>query len=130
MAIKQQYVLSQSNTAKSNHLHQLSFQHFVDITYISGTFVQAHKPAGIIDTVVHMQKMFGTNNHYIQDDQILYKHCTDPTVEAVFPHLHVESQLVVTHAKLKKEIRDYLKHVCCSCEQLHQRKSVTVSEHF
>ena len=45
----------------------------------------------------------------------------------MFPHL--ESQLTVTHAKLitelEKEISDYPEHVCCSCEQLHQRKSVT-----
>ena len=53
--------------------------------------------------------------------------CKIKIFNLVFSQL--ESQLVVTHAKLitqlEKEINDYPEHVCCSCEQLHQRKSVT-----
>ena len=60
------------------------------------------------------------------DVKSMYEQCTDSTVEAAFPHL--ESQLAVTHTKLitelEKEISDYPEHVCCSCEQQHQRKSV------
>ena len=42
---------------------------------------------------------------------------------------HLESQLLITHAQLitqlEKEINDFLEHAYCSCERLHQRKSVT-----
>ena len=42
---------------------------------------------------------------------------------------NVESQLLITHAQvisdLEKEIDDDPEHACCSCERLHQRKSVT-----
>ena len=40
-----------------------------------------------------------------------------------------ESELLLTHAlfitQLEKEIDDFPEHTCCSCNQLHQRKSVT-----
>ena len=43
---------------------------------------------------------------------------------------NLESHLLTTCAKLMinldKEIDDYPEHVCCSCERLHQRKSVTI----
>ena len=43
---------------------------------------------------------------------------------------NLEEQLLVTHAKLitklEKEIEDFPEHVCCSCERLFQKKSVTV----
>ena len=42
---------------------------------------------------------------------------------------NLESQLVIVHAhlisKLEKEIDDDPEHACCSCERLHQRKTVT-----
>ena len=42
---------------------------------------------------------------------------------------NLESQLVIMHAhmisKLEKEIDDDPEHACCSCERLHQRKTVT-----
>ena len=42
---------------------------------------------------------------------------------------NVESQLLITHAQvindLEKEIDDDPEHPFCSCERLHQRKSVT-----
>ena len=41
----------------------------------------------------------------------------------------LESELLLTHAllitQLEKEIDDFPEHACCSCDQLHQRKSVT-----
>ena len=41
----------------------------------------------------------------------------------------VESSLLLTHTQLiadyDKELDDHAEHVCCSCEQLHQRKSVS-----
>ena len=43
---------------------------------------------------------------------------------------NLESHLLTTYAKLMidldKEIDDYPEHVCCSCERVHQRKSVTI----
>ena len=41
----------------------------------------------------------------------------------------VESSLLLTHAQLKanndKVLDDHAEHVCCSCERLYQRKSVS-----
>ena len=43
---------------------------------------------------------------------------------------NLETQLFITHAgliaELEKEIDDFPEYICCSCERLHQRKSVTV----
>ena len=39
---------------------------------------------------------------------------------------HLESQLLITHAELITWLeKDFPEHVCCSCQRLHQRKSVT-----
>ncbi len=42
---------------------------------------------------------------------------------------NLQSQLLSTHAhlitQLEKEIDDFPDNACCSCERLHQRKSVT-----
>ena len=55
--------------------------------------------------------------------------CTDivqSNGESVF---QPESELLLTDAllitQLEKEIDDFPEHACCSCNQLHQRKSVT-----
>ena len=60
-----------------------------------------------------------------------YQQCAG--VESVYSALrqpNIEEQLLITHAKLilqlEKEIEDYPESVCCSCERLLQRKSVTV----
>ena len=57
-----------------------------------------------------------------------YEQCADVAVaDSVLKN--VESQLLLTHAQvisdLDKEIDDDPEHACCSCERLHQRKSVT-----
>ena len=56
-----------------------------------------------------------------------YEQCADVAVaDSVLKN--VESQLLLTHAQvisdLDKEIDDNREHACCSCERLHQRKSV------
>ena len=83
--------------------------------------------AGDFHALMELTDMTDLETMLTNDVESTYEQCTDSTVEGVFPHL--ESQLAVTHAKLiaelEKEISDYPEHVCCSCEQLHQRKSVT-----
>ena len=47
----------------------------------------------------------------------------------VLTHAGVENKLLIEHAQLitqfESEVDDYPEHVCCSCECLCQRKSVT-----
>ena len=83
--------------------------------------------AGDFRTLMELTEMTDFETMLTNDVESTYKQCTDFTVGAVFPQL--ESQLVVRHAKLitqlEQQIKDYPEHICCSCEQLHQRKSVT-----
>ena len=48
---------------------------------------------------------------------------------SVLTHAGVENKLLIEHAQLitqfEREVDDYPEHVCCSCECLYQRKSVT-----
>ena len=64
------------------------------------------------------------------DVESSYEQCTDSAdADSMLRQPHLESQLVITHAglisRLEKEIDDFPELVCCSCERLHQRKSVT-----
>ena len=64
------------------------------------------------------------------DVESSYEQCTDSAdADSMLRQPHLESQLVITHAglisRLEKEIDDFPELVCCSCEGLHQRKSVT-----
>ncbi len=64
------------------------------------------------------------------DVQLSYKLCTaSVSADSMLRRPHLESQLVIAHAQLitqlEKEIDDFPDHDCCSCERLHQRKSVT-----
>ena len=83
--------------------------------------------AGDFRALMELTEMTDLETMLTNDVESTYEQYTDSTVGAVFPQL--ESQLVVRQAKLitqlKKEINDYPLHVCCSCEQVHQRKSVT-----
>ena len=60
-----------------------------------------------------------------------YENCTGTEcVDSILRQPKLEALLHITYAKLitdlEKEIDDYPEHACCSCERLHQRKSVTV----
>ena len=60
-----------------------------------------------------------------------YEPCTDVAcADSVLRQPNLEAQLLITHAgligELEEEIYDFPEHACCSCERLHQRKSVTV----
>ena len=50
-------------------------------------------------------------------------------IESPLQDSNLESKLIITHSKLMtefdKDINDYPIHACCSCDCLHQRKSVT-----
>ena len=54
--------------------------------------------------------------------------CTE-AADSVLIHAGVENKLLIEYAQLitqfESEIDDYPEHVCCSCECLYQRKSVT-----
>ena len=98
-------------------LSEVTFVRDIDRALCVGDFHALMEPTDMTDFETML-------TNYVEST---YEQCTDSTAEAVFPHL--ESQLVVTHAKLitelEKEVSDYPEHVCCSCKQLHQRKSVT-----
>ena len=57
-----------------------------------------------------------------------YEQCTE-AADSVLIHAGVENKLLIEHAQLitqyEREIDDYPEHVCCSCECLYQRNSVT-----
>ena len=57
-----------------------------------------------------------------------YEQCTE-AADSVLTHAGVENKLLIEHAQLitqfESEVDDYHEHVCCSCECLYQRKSVT-----
>ena len=57
-----------------------------------------------------------------------YEQCTE-AADSVLTHAGVENNLLIEHAQLitqfESEVDDYPEHVCCSCECLYQRKSVT-----
>ena len=60
-----------------------------------------------------------------------YEQSTDTKcADSALRHPNLETQLLITHAglidELEKEINDFPEYICCSCERLHQRKSVTV----
>ncbi len=64
------------------------------------------------------------------DVQSSYELCTaSVSADSVLRRPHLESRLLIAHAQLisqlEKEINDFPDHACCSCDRLHQRKSVT-----
>ena len=78
--------------------------------------------------ITQVERFEGLLNNDIESR---YEQCTDgehPCSPLRQPNL--EAQLLITYAgliaELEKEIDDFPEYVCCSCERLHQRKSVTV----
>ena len=112
--------------AATHHPLLRKFLHDVPTAIRSHVFVHDIDQAlcaGDFHALMELTEMTDFETMLTNDVESTYEQCTDSTVEAVLPQL--ESQLVVTHAKLisqlEKEINDYPEHVCCSCEQLHQR---------
>ncbi len=85
--------------------------------------------AGDFHTLMEITKMVDFEAVLSNDVQSSFEHCTDGvTADSVLRQPNLESQLQITHAhvitQLEKEIDDFPDNVCCSCERLHQRKSV------
>ncbi len=64
------------------------------------------------------------------DVQSSYELCTaSVSADLMLRRPHLESLLFIAHAQLitqlEREIDDFPDHACCSCECLHQRKSVS-----
>ncbi len=69
----------------------------------------------------------GVLSNHVQSS---FELCTDVvTADSVLKKPNLKSQLLITHGhlitQLEKEIDDFPDSACCSCERLHQRKSVT-----
>ena len=80
--------------------------------------------------LMEITKVDGLESLLSNDVESSYEQCTDTVVaDSMLRQPHLESQLLITHAelitRLEKEIYDFPEHACCSCERLHQRKSVT-----
>ena len=85
--------------------------------------------AGDFHALMEITKITDFETMLTNDVESSYAQCTDivqSNGESVF---QPESELLLTHAllitQLEKEIDDFPEHACCSCNQLHQRKSVT-----
>ena len=76
-------------------------------------------------TNLEFHNLFSTNV-----EEKYEQHTETVAAGSMFRDPNLESHLMTTYAKLMidldKEIDDYPEHVCCSCERLHQRKSVTL----
>ncbi len=64
------------------------------------------------------------------DVQSSYELCTaSVSADSMLRRPHLESRVLVVHGQLitqlERKIDDFPDHACCSCERLHQRKSVT-----
>ena len=86
--------------------------------------------AGDFHALMELAKVDDFHTLLNNDVESSYEQCTDSAdADSMLRQPHLESQLVITHAgllsRLEKEIDDFPKLVCCSCERLHQRKSVT-----
>ena len=78
--------------------------------------------------ICNMEKFQSLLSHEVEAN---YEQCSEAKcTDSFLRQPNLEGQLYVTYAKLitelEKEINDYPEHVCCSCERLHQRKSVTI----
>ena len=64
------------------------------------------------------------------DVEASYEQYTDVSGgKSVLRQTNLEAQLLITHAELisqlENEVQDFPEHACCSCERVHQRKSLT-----
>ena len=80
--------------------------------------------------ISHMEKFQTLLSNEVEAN---YEQCSEAKcIDSFLRQPNLEGQLYVTYAKLitelEKEVNDYPEHVCCSCERLHQRKSVTIAK--
>ena len=84
--------------------------------------------AGDFHSLMEITKVHDFADLLSADLDSSYQQCTDDAGTMSVPQ-SLEAQLLIKHAQtisdLEKEIDDDPVHACCSCERLHQRKSVT-----
>ena len=83
---------------------------------------------GDFQSLMEITKLNDFETVFSYDVESTYEQCTD-TAESELVQPGIETKLLTKHAQLitelEKEIDDYPEHMCCSCECLYQRKSVT-----
>ena len=84
--------------------------------------------SGDFHTLMEITKICDFENLLSNDINTSYEQCTK-AADSVLTHAGVENELLIEHAQLitqyERGIDDYPEQVCCSCECLYQRKSVT-----
>ena len=84
--------------------------------------------SGDFHTLMEITKISDLKTLLSNEIDTSYEQCTEPA-DSVLTHAGVENKLLIEHAQLitqfESEVDDYPEHVCCSCECLYQRKSVT-----
>ena len=84
--------------------------------------------SGDFHTLMEITKISDLKTLLSNEIDTSYEQCTEPA-DSVLTHAGVENKLLIEHAQLitqfESEVDDYTEHVCCSCECLYQRKSVT-----
>ena len=83
---------------------------------------------GDLHTLMEITKICDFETLLSNDINTSYEECKE-AADSILIHVGVENKLLIEHAQLitqfESEIDDYPEHVCCSCECLYQRKSVT-----
>ena len=84
--------------------------------------------SGDFHTLMEITKISDFKTLLSNEIDTSYEQCTE-AADSVLTHAGVENKLLIEHAQLitqfESEVDDYPEHVCCSCECLYQRKSVT-----
>ena len=84
--------------------------------------------AGDFHTLMEITKLTDFATLLSNEVETTYEQCRETAGKGIV-HPGVEIQFLTKHAQLitelEKEINDYPEHICCSCECLYQRKSVT-----
>ena len=84
--------------------------------------------SGDFHTLMEITKISDFKTLLSNEIDTSYEQCTE-AADYVLTHAGVENKLLIEHAQLitqfESEVDDYHEHVCCSCECLYQRKSVT-----
>ena len=86
--------------------------------------------AGQYSRLMEITQSTGFESLISNDVEASYEQCTDVEGgKSLLRQPTLEAQLLITHAELisqlENEVQDFPEHACCSCERLHQRKSLT-----
>ena len=113
-----------------NHVHSAIRRHLVVLN------IDKALRAGDLHSLMEVTKVRDFATLLTNDFDSSYEQCAPVAGTDSFLK-NVESQLLIKHAQvisdLEKEIDNDPEHACCSCERLHQRKSVTrvkLSDHL